>query len=294
MTLHLPKERSPVLSALSKNPTAQKAYDKVLTSGFIPRRAFAHYFMNTAGIHSRVHLQNFYSTFFPLSPTKATAHVWLCDRAGKVIAKKDFVVQPFGQLYIEVTDILGHDLDMEGMIYIDFEPPAVIRKQLKTIPALQQLTVQTPFWVSYRDDHDNYMYVHSIETYRGKVFGTLWPLTRIMARAKPERNKWQSWRLLDIELLDELQVVVMNHSHLPGQTIVSLIGDEGEVLWSKSVALESRAVQRVIVPEAQIAEWKARESPGGARVAVDPLLTGNGKPYVMMRYGGGPLSLHHG
>ena len=27
---------------------------------------------------------------------------------------------------------------------------------------------------------------------------------------------------------------------------------------------------------------------------MDPLLTGNGKPYVLMRYGGGPLSLHHG
>jgi hypothetical protein len=36
---------------------------------------------------------------------------------------------------------------------------------------------------------------------------------------------------------------------------------------------------------------------GGARlgrIGMDPLLTGNGKPYVLMRYGGGPLSLHHG
>jgi hypothetical protein len=30
------------------------------------------------------------------------------------------------------------------------------------------------------------------------------------------------------------------------------------------------------------------------RIGLDPLLTTNGKPYVIMRYGGGPLSLHHG
>jgi hypothetical protein len=37
---------------------------------------------------------------------------------------------------------------------------------------------------------------------------------------------------------------------------------------------------------------------GGAvqkiRLEVDGLLTENGKPYVMVRYGDGPFSLHHG
>ena len=72
---------------------------------------------------------------------------------------------------------------MEGMIYIDFKPPAVIRKQLKTIPDLRRLSVGTPFWVSYHDDHDNYMYVHSIEQYRGKVFGAIWPVHQLKASA---------------------------------------------------------------------------------------------------------------
>jgi hypothetical protein len=283
-----------VLETLSKNSVVRGAYDRVLSAGFVPRRAFAHYFMNTDGITSRAHLQNFYSTFFPMNLTEATAHVTLCGKDGSVIARKDFVVPPYGQLYIEVTDIVGHDLDMEGMIYIDFEPPAVIRKQLKTIPALQQLTVQTPFWVSYRDQNDNYMYVHSIESYRGKVWGAVWPLTQMMAKVAPERAAWKSWRLLDVALLDELQVVVMNHSHKPGTSTVSVVSDHGETLWSEQVTLATRESRRLVVPEATIAEWKARENPGNVRIAVDPLFTGNGKPYVIMRYGGGPWSLHHG
>lgn len=283
-----------VLSSLSNVKVAQRAYDRVLSSGFVPRRPFAHYFMNTEGIRSRVHLQNFYSTFFPLSLTPATAHVWLHDSAGKVIARKDFEVPPFGQLYLEIEDIAGHDVDMEGMIYIDFEPPEIIRKQLKTIPNLQQLTVQTPFWVSYHDENDNYMYVHSIEQYRGKVFGAVWPLTRVMANAKPVRAAWQSWRLLDVALLDELQIVVMNHAQAPGTSVVSLVNEAGEKIWSESVALQTRQSRRVIVPAEKIAEWKSKPNPGTVRVALDPLFSDNGKPYVIMRYGGGPWSLHHG
>jgi hypothetical protein len=283
-----------VLSTLSKVPLAQRAYDKVLSSGFVPRRAFAHYFMNTEGIRSRVHLQNFYSTFFPETLTEATAHVWLCGKDGKVIATKSFTVPPFGQLYLEVKDIVGHDLDMEGMIYVDFEPPAVIRKQLKTVPNIQQLTVQTPFWVSYRDQNDNYMYVHSIESYRGKVFGAIWPLNRMMSTVTPERHPWQSWRLLDVALLDELQVVVINHSHAIGTSTVSVVGDGGERLWSEEVTLDTRQSRRVVVPESEIQAWKERSDLTNVRIAVDPLFTGNGKPYVIMRYGGGPWSLHHG
>lgn len=283
-----------MLSTLSKSVVVKRAYDQVLSSGFVPRRAFAHYFMNTEGIRSRAHLQNFYSTFFPLTLTEATAHVWLYGHDGNLVAKKDFSVPPFGQLYLEAEDIVGHDVDMEGMIYIDLEPPAVIRKQLKSIPALQQLTVQTPFWMSYRDDHDNYMYVHSIESYRGKVFGAVWPLSRMMAMVTPERHAWQSWRLLDTALLDELQIVVMNHSHSPGTTVAALVSDSGERLWSEEVTLAPRQTRRVVVPSAQIEKWKAEGKPANVRVALDPLLTGNGKPYVIMRYGGGPWSLHHG
>jgi hypothetical protein len=284
----------PVLETLSKNPVAQRAYERVLEAGFVPRRAFAHYFMNTEGIRSRVHLQNYFSTFFPDYLTEATAHVWLCDASGKVIATKDFVLPPFGQLYIEIDDIVGHDLDSEGIIYIDLEPPAVIRKQLKTIPNLRQLEENTPFWVSFRDSDDNYMYVHSIEKYRGKVFGAIWPLSRMMAKAKPERDAWQSWRLLDVALLDELQIVVINHSHTPGTTHVSVVDDDGERLWSEEVTLTTRASRRVVLPPELIEKWAAEKTTESIRVAVDPLFTGNGKPYVIMRYADGPWSLHHG
>src|SRR5690606_34319953 len=105
--------------------------------------------------------------------------------------KNRFEIPAFGQLYLEIDDIAGRDLDTEGMIVVDIEPPALLRHRLKTIPNFEQLNVQTPFWVSFRDNQDNYMYVHSIEMLRSKVWGAVWPVNQIMATAvAPVRASW--------------------------------------------------------------------------------------------------------
>jgi len=279
---------------LSNNTMVRSGYEKVLEAGFIPRRPFAHFFMNTEGIKSRIHLQNYYSMFFPDTLVDAEATVWLHDLAGNLIVKKSFTVKPFGQLYLDMEDIAGYDLQSEGMVYVDLKPPAAIRKQLKTIPNLLGMESNTPFWVSYRDVNDNYMYVHSIETYKGKVFGAIWPLNKLMERAAPDRPAWESWRVLDVQLLDELQIVAMNHSLVPGESTLNVIGDNGKVLWSENFSLNQRQTIRLSVPSEKIAEWKKNNTTTTIRVGLDPVFSGNGKPYVLMRYGGGPLSMHHG
>ncbi len=283
-----------LLSSLAKNPLAQRGYNGILESGFIPRRAFAHYFMNTAGLRSRVHLQNYYSMFFPDELTPVTARVWLCNSDGKIVAHKSFEMPAFGQLYLEIEDIAGYDMDVEGMVMVDVLPPKAVKSKLKTIPNLSALNIQTPFWVSYRDSADNYMYVHSIESYRGKIFGAMWPINQMLAHAPQARAPWESWRLLDVNLLDELMVVVMNHAAAPGDTVVKVISEKGDELWRQDVHLTTRQSRRVIVPAEMIAQWKKDGVYETVRVALDPILSDNGKPYVLMRYAGGPLSMHHG
>lgn len=283
-----------VLSSLSRNRVAQTGYRRLLESGFVPRRAFAHYFMNTAGIRSRVHLQNYYSMFFPDDLTPVDARVWLYNSQGSLLAHRTFSIPAFGQLYLEMEDIAGENLDSEGMIVVDVLPPKATRHKLKTLPNIQALTVQTPFWVSYRDADDNYMYVHSIEVYRGRVFGAVWPLNQVMAHATQARAPWESWRLLDVNLLDELHVIVMNHSATPGTTEVRVISQAGDVLWSEKVSLKTRESRRVSVPQDKINEWRQAGEHDSVRVSLSTILSDNGKPYVLMRYGGGPLSMHHG
>jgi hypothetical protein len=148
--------------------------------------------------------------------------------------------------------------------------------------------------MSYRDESENYMYVHSISHLEGEVKGGFPLFNWIMRREKSTRPHWASWRLLDIDLLDELEVVVMNHSIKSGTSSVQLLTESGECLWETKVDLNPRATSRVKVPENFVSKLKKNMPAKHIRIGVNPLYSANGKPYVLLKYGQGPLSLHHG
>ncbi|HYM54800.1 MAG TPA: hypothetical protein VES97_05520, partial [Solirubrobacteraceae bacterium] len=148
----------------------------------------------------------------------------------------------------------------------------------------------------YYDDTENYMYVHSIDTLGGEVFGASRLLEWSMTRWVGQGERWHSWRLLDAERLSDLQVVCINHSPEPRSTVVGVYSaDISTTMYEHAVNLGPRALERVRVPVEELAAWPVRhpEIPH-VRIGLDPLLTGNGKPYVIMRYADGPASLHHG
>lgn len=285
---------SSALKAAKTNNGLQRLRFAMLEKGYIPRYAFAHYFLDTQGIRSRVHIQNYYSLFFPDLPRAAKATVWLHSSSGRLLAKKRFLVPPFGQLYLELEDLIGKRIENEGMIYVDLKPPRVIRPLVGKLPKIEDLVAQTPFWVSYRDEAENYMYVHSIETFKGRVFGAAWPINWLLSNSKFEPVAWKSWRLLDLELLEELEIVVMNHGNKTGSGSVQIFDDNSLEIWKSEFSLVPRQSKRVLLPQEKIKEWRENRRTQNIRVGVNPLLTPNGKPYVLMRYGKGPKSIHHG
>jgi hypothetical protein len=272
-------------------------YEREVRAGRVPRRSYAHYFIEDGGLHSRIHLQNFYSTFWPDADVAATAHVRAFDATGREIATTDVELPRFGSMFLEIGDLLARgDTDgvREGSVAVDLEPPEELRERFAELPSPDSVHINTPFWMAYYDGDENYMYVHSIEVLGGEVAGASAALRWHLGRAPSTREAWRSWRLLDVEALDELQLVVMNHDTRAGETAVAVHAAGGETLWQQRVTLAPRALQRVRVAPEEIARWRAEQLAEHVRIGLDPLLTANGKPYVIMRYGGGPLSLHHG
>ncbi len=267
-------------------------------TGRAPRVAYTHYFIESEGLHSRIHLQNFYSTFWPQIRESAVARIVVHDDAGRPQGDVRREIPPFGSLFLEVSELLAEigSGAAEGTVAIDLEPPAGVRAQFHELPSAEEAEIKTPFWMAYYDDTENYMYVHSIETRGGEVHGTSRLLQWAMTRHVPAGERWHSWRLLEVERLSDLQVVCINHSPEPRSTVVGVYsGDTSTTLYEQHVSLAPRALARVCVPAEELAQWPLRhpEIPH-ARIGLDPLLTGNGKPYVIMRYAGGPPSLHHG
>jgi hypothetical protein len=282
-----------------KEKVATTARSRAVKAGLVPRRAYQHYFIEDEGLHSRIHLQNYWSTFWPQFDEPATARVEVVAANGKPIGRVMRSVPRFGSMFLELRDVLAElgSGETEGTVAIDLEPPCSVVGELHDLPKPLEAEINTPYWMAYYDDVENYMYVHSIDKLDGAVFGTSKPVEAIMSRSRSEAGGlWRSWRLLEIDRLGELQIVAINHSTKPGSSTVGFYAaDDGRALWERSLDFQSRQLHRVGVSGDEIRA--ALGDDGGTRlgrIGMDPLLTGNGKPYVLMRYGGGPLSLHHG
>jgi hypothetical protein len=288
------------MSAIAKmrEQAAHSVMSRAAHSGHAPRRAYAHYFIESDGLHSRIHLQNFYSTFWPEVSETAVAHIIVYDDAGQPQGSARRAVPPFGCLFLEVSELLAEigSHATEGTVAIDLEPPAGVRARFRDLPSTEEAEIKTPFWMAYYDRSEDYMYVHSIDMLGGEIFGAPRLLRWSMARQVARGERWRSWRLLEAEQLSDLQVVCINHSPERRSTVVGVYSpDTSTALFERSVELGPRALKRVRVPAEELTAWAVRHPEiRHLRIGVDPLLTANGKPYVIMRYAEGPPSLHHG
>jgi hypothetical protein len=284
--------------ATLRERAVHSAMRRAARSGHPPRRAYTHYFIEADGLHSRIHLQNFYSTFWPEVHEPAVAHILVYDDSGWPQGSTERTLQPFGSLFLEASELLGEigSSASEGTVAIDLEPPTGVRARFGELPGAEQAEVRTPFWMAYYDRAEDYMYVHSIEMRAGEVFGAPRLLSWTLTRDVPIGERWRSWRLLEAERLSDLQVVCINHSPVRRSTIVGVYAPDGTTaLYERAIELAPRALARVRVPAEELAAWPVRHPEiRHLRVGADPLLTGNGKPYVLMRYAEGPPSLHHG
>jgi hypothetical protein len=286
------------LLADTRARAAETVRRRAALSGRPPRFAYTHYFIESEGLHSRVHLQNFWSTFWPQVHRPAVAHIQVFDDQGRPQGSSERVIPPFGSLFLEVADLLselGSDA-REGSVAIDLEPADEVRSQFHDLPDADQVEVKTPFWMAYYDGNENFMYVHSIDTLGGEVFGAPGLLRWAMTRSVPSGALWRSWRLLDASRLSDLQIVCMNMSPETRSTVAGVYSaDDSVTFYQETQELAPRSVRRVRVPHEEIRDWPARH-PGveHIRIGLDPLVTANGKPYVIMRYADGPPSLHHG
>lgn len=276
----------------------QRVMTRLIQRGDIPRIGFQHYFIEAEGLHSRIHLQNFYSTFFPHVDEPAAGTIDAFGPDGSSLGRKRFELGRFGSLFLEIRELLAElgSSVPEGSVAVDLRPPSAVLRELGDFPLPDPwaLRISTPFWMAFYDGDENYMYVHSIDRFAGAFHGVPGPVAWLLQRKfGVAGGEWKSGRLLDAAGITELQIVVLNHCAEERRTSVRLFPADSEVpIASESIELEPHALRRV-----RFDMDAARAQLGSERLVqlgIDPLPTLNGKPYVLMRYGNGPLSLHHG
>jgi hypothetical protein len=262
--------------------------------GRLPRRGYEHCFIEEEGVHSRLHLHHFYSMFLPDVNEPVDAHVHVFGSGGARVGVVTRTLQPLTSLVLPMTDVLAELTSTEtlGSVALDVEPSATYERKLVEIGP-ENARVQSPFWMGYYDAGGSVAYVHSIDQYYGEVFGV--PRAAGFAfRARWHRGgEWSSKRLIDAEGLRRADAYLVNYSSSAGETTIRWRAHpDGAVLSQQTVTVQPHGAVRVSVSGEDVA--RASGPVRQLRLEVDGLLTENGKPYVMLRYGDGPFSLHHG
>ena len=75
-------------------------------SGKLPRRGYAHCFIEEDGVHSRLHLHNFYSLFLPDIRDPVDVHVRVYGADGRNLGTVSRRLAPFTSLTLPMADVL--------------------------------------------------------------------------------------------------------------------------------------------------------------------------------------------
>ncbi len=73
----------------------------------LPKRGYAHFFIETEGIHSRLHLHHFYSLFLPDLDEAVQVHIRVHDEAGKTLGTVTRSLTSFASLNLPASELLG-------------------------------------------------------------------------------------------------------------------------------------------------------------------------------------------
>ena len=263
-------------------------------SGRLPRRGYAHCFIEEDGVHSRLHLHHFYSLFLPDVTEPVEAHVRVYDAAGKDLGEVTRTLAPFSSLTLPVASVLAElgSTATLGTVAVDVDPGDAYSKRLVEVGP-EGAMAQSPFWMGYYDDGGSVAYVHSIDQYYGAAFG-VGRLGSLAFRSRWHRGgDWTSKRLIDAHDLRRVDAYLVNHSPVAGTTTVRWVSHpDGATVVERTAVVRAHGALRVSVTAGDLTAIGGNTEQ--LRLEVNGLLTGNGKPYVMLRYGEGPFSLHHG
>lgn len=259
----------------------------------LPRRGYAHCFIEADGVHSRLHLHHFYSLFLPDLTEPVDAHIHVFSEAGKALGVVTRRLTPFSSLTLPMSEVLS-ELGTSaalGTVALDIEPGIGYSRRLVELGP-QSAMAQSPFWMGYYGDDGSVAYIHSIDQHFGTVFG-IGRIGSIAFRAHWHRGgDWASKRLIDAQGLRQADAYLVNHSTAAGRpTVRWLAHPEKTILSEHTETVRAHGAIRVSVTADDLA--RAAGTVDKLRLEVDGLLTSNGKPYVMVRYGNGPFSLHH-
>jgi hypothetical protein len=256
--------------------------------GVTPRVAYLHYWTVRDGADSLVSFHNYFSPLDLDSRGACHAALRIHDAEGRAVAATQIDVPSRGCAHVSVRGLVpvrdGAPEALEGSLELDVVAPADFRHE-RTGAAFEASAAR--FFMLYRSPGGVMATAHCIEkadAYRGLPS----PLGTLLSTRGRQPAAWRCKRPIATRGLREVRVVVINYADTPRPLHAVLrAGAHGPAVAE---------VRRVVPPRGVLV---LEHQPEGAPLAAfytlhsDCLPTPNGKPYLWVGYGAGPMAMHH-
>lgn len=258
-----------------------------------PRIPYLHYWTLKEGAESLVCLHNFFSVLRPDARQPCRAFIRFYDMHGRHRTSTSVDIEFMGSRMVDVRGVLGCLADgagssLEGSLEVDMAPPRDFAPEADAPLALQPSSAY--FYMLYRSAGGMLTTVHSID--RGSTLrGVPTPVGRLLGmRTRDPVGSWRSKRAICADDLGEVRAVAINHAGGPRRLHLALRrGVGGPFVAEVDGTIPSRGL---LVLEYQVGDGS--RGTDDYLVCSEALSTPNAKPYVWVRYGTGPMTVHHG
>jgi hypothetical protein len=258
-----------------------------------PRIPYIHYWTLRDGAESLVCIHNFFSVLSPDARQSCPVYIRFYDAYGQHLTSTSLGIEFMGSRMVDVRGVLGRLVgapgsSFEGSLEVDMAPPRDFAPTGEKVVALRPSSAY--FYMIYRSTSGMLTTVHCIE--RGSTLrGVPAPMGRLLGmRTRDPVGSWRSKRAICADNLREIRAVAINHAGGPRRLHLALRrGAEGSIVTELEGTIPPRGLL--------ILEYQAGDGSRGSDdylLCSEALATPNAKPYVWVRYGTSPMTVHHG
>jgi hypothetical protein len=236
-------------------------------------------------IDTVVPMQNYFSFLFPELDTATSGTLWIHDRRGLEVARRDFALPRAGIHLARISEIVDRTLEYGTLMWHIRMPDSVAAQDA----VRQNLVYFTDRgYLCYEKAPNQPCFVHGVDRYAvfqkqdSERYGLFYPETG-------RSRAWLAEFPLRHGMQEEIEIVLLNRSSVPRQFSVTVHQNGGREIHRAQPIVDPRGVALASVNADIFARLDGRDG----YFLVDGIPTQWGRPAIMRHFAGGAMSAMH-
>jgi hypothetical protein len=264
------RDRHPIHPSLKRFGTVQDLY----------------YWVSDGNLDTVLHLQNYFSAFFPELETSTTGTISMFDQNGVALGITLFAVAHNGSTKFRVSELIGTNGVSSCTTFGSLEVKmAIPQPVLDRVKDQHSLYFWDRFYIAYTNNQGQMCFVHGVDKTHIYHEGATDPVDWY---GPPGDHQWAPELPVDIDDYQKFSVVMLNRTSSPSVVTLTLLDELDESLnWTAEIP--PKGVHRFELNK----EATHPLTPTELRMRIEGMPTKFGRPMVFKEFRNGAFSAMH-